>query len=135
MAVIAMPAPAIIMAATPIRPAAVIIMRTSVVAVMITRWRHRTTWRMAFVPPAMIAPAITIPVIAARAACTIVVTTVTIPPAWVTPVIAVPVITPPVAITDIDRKARRIQAEAAGLHGGYRRREQGKEQCGKKYRL
>src|SRR5688572_16867286 len=106
MAVIAMPAPAIIMAATPIRPAAVIIMRTSVVAVMITRWRHRTTWRMAFVPPAMIAPAIT-----------------------------VPVITPPVAITDIDRKARRIQAEAAGLHGGYRRREQGKEQCGKKYRL
>jgi len=57
-------------------------------------------------------------------------TAIAIPPARITPVIAVPVITPVITVTDIDRKAWRIQAEAAGLHGGYRRREQDKEQCG-----
>jgi hypothetical protein len=63
------------------------------------------------------------------------VTAIAVPPARVTPVVAIPVIAPVIAVTDIDRKARCIQAEAAGLHGGYRRREQGKQQCGKYYWL
>jgi hypothetical protein len=61
---------------------------------------------------------------------TIMVTAVAIPPARITPVVAVPVITPVITVSDIDRKARRIQAKAAGLHGRYRGREQGKKQCG-----
>ncbi|MNE78909.1 hypothetical protein D3C80_1753530 [compost metagenome] len=125
------------MSVTAIRPvsAPVVIMRTPVVAMIIMRRWHRTAWRMAFIPPAMVAPAITIPVIAARAACAVMMAAVAVPPARVTPVVTVPVITAVIPVTDIDRKARRIQAEAAGLHGRRRRREQGKEQCCEQYRL
>jgi hypothetical protein len=119
-----------IMSVTVTVTAPVVIMRTPMVAMIIMRRWHRATRRMALIPPALIAPAVTIPVMTTRPTVTIMVTAIAIPPAWVTPVVAVPVITPVITVSDIDRKARRIQAKAAGLHGRYRGREQGKKQCG-----
>ncbi|GAB2926926.1 hypothetical protein GCM10011328_32070 [Hafnia psychrotolerans] len=96
--------------------------------IVIMPWRW---WRWAMVgaaiPPATIAPAAAIPVVTAMTALTIIAAAVVIPPTSITPVIAIPVITTTVAVTNIDRKARCIEAKTAGLYSRCCGREQGKQ--------
>jgi len=82
---------------TPVRPATmIIIMRTAIIA------RRRWTMMRTVIPPATIAPAAAIPVVAAMAPFTVVTAVVIVPPAGITPVIPIPVITATIAVTDID---------------------------------